>query len=136
MLLGKSDVSAREAHYFYLQYKLQAVRSGPWKLALVPQIFSMGMMNNPKGETHPGLRLYNLAKDVGETTNVADQNPEVVTKLKTLADQRNAAFCNDSSSGPGIRPHGMVDNPQPLYPMAPEAMKKGKNGNKSADDHE
>jgi hypothetical protein len=46
-----------------------AVRKGDWKLlkvALLP------------GKTE----LFNLAKDPGETTNVADQNPEIVKDLE------------------------------------------------------
>ena len=35
--------------------------------------------------TYPGgINLFNLETDIGETTNVADQNPEVVQELLTL----------------------------------------------------
>lgn len=34
-----------------------------------------------------GLELYNVRDDIGETTNVAAANPEVVKKLEALAEQ-------------------------------------------------
>ena len=121
LLLGQTNASAREAHYYYLGYQLQAVRSGPWKLALCPQIFSMGVKTG--GVTNSGLRLYNLATDIGETTDVAAQHPDVVKRLKALADQEAVTLCNGTNGGPGVRPPGRVTDPKPLYPMAP---KKGK----------
>ena len=130
LLLGKSKVSAREAHYYYKAYDLQAVRSGPWKLALKPQVFSGGI--NDDGESKPGLRLYNLDTDIGERTDVAAQNPEVVKRLKALADNMAASLCDGSPKGPGVRPSGRVENHTPLYPM--EA--RGKKGKKAAEESE
>ncbi len=129
LLLGQSDVSAREAHYYYLSYQLQAVRSGPWKLALKPQGYSMGFKEDAThhGESQPGLRLYNLATDIGEITNVAAQYPKVVEKLKALADQEAASLCAGSPKGPGVRPPGRVENPQFLYPVKPGISEKRKN---------
>jgi arylsulfatase A-like enzyme len=47
-----------------------AIRKGPWKLV--------------KYATLPGkTELFDLARDPGEKTNVADQNPEVVRDLET-----------------------------------------------------
>jgi len=136
LLLGQSDVSAREAHYYYLSYKLQAVRSGPWKLALGPQGYSMGYKEDAehRGVHTPGLRLYNLATDIGEQTNVAAQYPEVVKRLKTLADQEIATL-GDSPHGPGVRPPGRVANPEPLYPMIIK-QKTDKNAKQGANDEE
>ncbi len=122
LLLGQSDASPREAHYYYWKYELQAVRSGPWKLALRPQDYSLGMKTG--GVKTPGLRLYNLDTDIGERTNVTAQHPDVVARLKALADKEAATLCDDSSQGPGVRPPGRVAAPKPLYPMT---NKKGKN---------
>ena len=128
LLLGQSEVSAREAHYFYLGYKLQAVRSGPWKLALEPQEFSMGLKEDAEhqGEHAPGLRLYNLAADIGETTDVSAQHPDVVKKLKRLADNMANTLCDGSHKGPEVRPPGRVGNPQFLYTVKEGAVKKAK----------
>ena len=136
LLLGQSDVSPREAHFYYLAYKLQAVRSGPWKLALEPQGYSMGFKEDAThhGEHQPGLRLYNLATDIGETTDVSAQHPDIVQKLKALADHEAATLCDGSPKGPGVRPAGHVENAQPLYPMKPSALKKANAKNKANED--
>lgn len=119
LLLGESDVSPREAHFYYHHYNLDAVRSGPWKLALRPQPFSMGFEEDAKhqGVSEPGLRLYNLDTDIGETTDVSAQHPDVVEKLKLLADKQAATLCKEV----GVRPPGQVDEPKPLYPMEQKA---------------
>lgn len=116
LLLGQSNVSAREAQYYYAAYQLQAIRSGPWKLALRSQNYSAGITTG--GESKPGLRLYNLDTDISERTNVAAQHLEIVKKLKMLADHEAATLCDGSANGPGVRPPGRVDNPKPLYPMS------------------
>jgi arylsulfatase A len=128
ILFGQSDVSAREAHYFYLNYKLQAVRSGPWKLALGPQAYSMGFKETATayGESKPGLRLYNLDTDRGEKTDVAAQHPEIVARLKALADHQESVLSNGSPQGPGVRPAGRVTKQQFLYPVNEETLKKAK----------
>jgi hypothetical protein len=58
-------------------------------------------------------QLYNLEADIGESKNVADANPEVVTRLQALADATKADLGADGS-GPGVRPLGKVANPLPL----------------------
>lgn len=127
LLLGKTDRSPREAHFYYQGYKLQAIRSGPWKLALGPQEYSMGFKENEKqyGERTPGLRLYNLETDIGETTSVAEAHPDEVKKLMELADKQKLTL-GDGPKGTGVRPPGEVKDPQPLYPMTTLPEKKGK----------
>src|SRR5262245_27272502 len=70
VLFGKSKESQREAHYYFAGYNLQAVRQGPWKLAIAPQRDAADQTTAEASRTNP--RLYNLDKDIGETTNVAD----------------------------------------------------------------
>ena len=118
LLMGRTDISPREAHFYYSDYRLEAVRSGPWKLAIKPQRFAMGYKEDleRQGVHEPGLRLYNLQRDLGEQTNVAAEFPEVVQKLKRLADKQAATLC-DGPARAGVRPPGKVKNPKPLYPM-------------------
>jgi arylsulfatase A len=127
-------VSARAAHFYFQAYRLQAVRSGPWKLALEPQGFSMGFTETPErhGESQPGLRLYNLQTDIGETTNVAAQHPDVVQRLKAMADHEAAILCDGSPKGPGVRPAGYVENPQFLYPVKESAKQRAKKARATA----
>ena len=103
-------------------YTLQAVRSGPWKLALSPQNYGMGFKETAElhGESKPGLRLYNLDQDPGEKNDLSGQHPDEVQRLKAFADEQNRVFCNNSPKGPGIRPAGVVENPQYIYPVIPK----------------
>jgi arylsulfatase A-like enzyme len=116
LLLGKTKDSPRGAHYYFSQYKLQAVRQGPWKLALVPQNETMGRPVEPDAQTS-APRLYNLDREIGEKTNVAEANPEVVAKLTFLADAMSKEI--GDSNPTARRPAGKVINPTMLYPAEP-----------------
>jgi arylsulfatase A-like enzyme len=113
VLFGTSKDSPREAHYYFSGYTLQAVRQGPWKLAIVSQPDSLGKGKADEPRTNP--RLYNLDRDIGETTNVADKHPDVVEKLHTLATKMNDEI--GGAKPKARRPAGVVTNPKPLYPI-------------------
>lgn len=79
LLLGKEGAtSPHDAFYYFSRNELQAVRSGDWKL-------------------HRKNRLYNLRDDIGEQTNVAKENPEVVKRLSELMNKFNAEL-NDPAN--------------------------------------
>jgi len=84
-----------DTFYYYRGFKLEAVRSGPWKLHLAK------------------TELYNLDSDIGEAANVAAANEDVVAKIKVLAEKMKDDLGLDGI-GPGCRPLGKVDNPKPL----------------------
>ena len=105
VLFGTSKESPREAHYYFAGYNLQAVRQGPWKLALAAQ---------PGTADGTPPRLYNLNTDIGEKTDVAAQHPDVVGKLKALAAKMDAEIGGKAPSA--RRPAGTVTNPRTLYP--------------------
>ena len=113
LLLGDSKQSPREAHYYFKGYKLEAVRQGPWKLAMASQNETMGRSVSDDAKI-PGPRLYNLDEEIGERTDVAAQHPETVAKLTALAEKMKADI--GKADGPASRPAGKVQNPQPLYP--------------------
>lgn len=123
VLLGKAEKSTREAWYYYKGTQLKAVRSGPWKLALGPQTLGMGIRQHDHDLQEKGVRLYNLDKEIGEVTNVADGNPDVVARLRKLADKMIADI-GSGKAGPGVRPAGVVQNPVMLYPTKPLAPRK------------
>jgi len=123
ILLGQSKESAREAHYYFSGYNLRAVRQGRWKLALVPQPEGNNIKKGPK--TGDGLRLYDLDAEIGEQTDVAAQHPEVVVKLKALADKMSAEIGGTSPTA--RRPAGEVKGAKTLYPTidyVPNDVKK------------
>jgi arylsulfatase A-like enzyme len=125
LLLGKSKASPREAHYYFQGYNLQAVRQGPWKLAIAAQPQTMGKGVSDDAKITP--RLYNLDAEIGEQTNLADKQPAIVAKLQALAAKMNAELGGASPSA--RRPPGVVENPVTLYPTeapAPKAKKADK----------
>lgn len=102
-----------DALYFYWGYELHAVRSGKWKLHLphpAKEIPVPGQGGQP-GASKPiqvPLSLFDLEKDAGETTNVADQHPESVRQLMKFV-ARARADLGDSLlklEGKNVRPAG------------------------------
>ena len=91
VLEGKSEDPPSEVLYFYWNDGLEAVRAGKWKLHL-PHSYTSVI--TPGSDGKPGkltekttpIALFDLESDRGETTNVADQNPDVVTRLKAIAE--------------------------------------------------
>lgn len=68
-----------------------AYRKGDWKLALYPdreyQVFELdgeGLVKSPLEEIwlKKGLVLFDLSEDVGETTNLIDQHPDIAEAMK------------------------------------------------------
>ena len=112
LLGGQTTASPHEALFYFNGLKLEAVRSGPWKLAIAPQ--GTGL---PKGAAEPvkhtGSRLYNLDSDIGELTDLAAQHRDVVARLQKYVQQLDADL-GVTGEGPGVRPPGRVANPQPL----------------------
>ncbi len=82
MLTGKSK-SLRDEVYYYRGTRLMAIRKGPWKAHFMTQESYTG--NNKLSEHDPPI-LHNLEVDPGENWNVAEQNPEVIEKLKKAAE--------------------------------------------------
>ena len=106
-----------EALYFYWGNELQGIRAGKWKLHF-PHSYST-LAGRPGGSGGKPAKLqqertvealYDLEKDVGETTNVAAQHPEVVARLKALADQARDALGDSAQKkkGKGVRPAGQL----------------------------
>ena len=95
--------SPHEAFFFYQADRLNAVRSGPWKL-------HVGCDGQPVRE------LYNLDDDVGETRNVIDSHTDVAARLEKLIDacREDLGDSMTGAKGANRRPAGHVDNPQPL----------------------
>ncbi|MCE9519070.1 MAG: sulfatase [Verrucomicrobia bacterium] len=116
ILFGKTTQSPREAHYYFSGYHLQAVRQGPWKLALASQNETMGRPASPDAATN-APRLYHLDNDIGEKTDVAAANPEVVAKLTAFAEAMSREI--GGSNPAARRPAGKVENPTMLYSAKP-----------------
>lgn len=96
LLAGEAGAKSPHEHFFYFRgFKLEAVRSGNWKLHLA------------KGE------LFDLAADIGESTNVAAGHPDVVKRLREVAGTMKDDLGVDEV-GPGCRPLGKVEDARPI----------------------
>ena len=109
VLLGQSTGQVHPAHFYFQGVNLQAVRSGPWKLAVARQPGATGNTNAP-----PVPRLYNLDSDIGEQRDVAAENPRVVKRLQKLWSEMDQDL-GATKAGPGVRPAGRVEDPTGLW---------------------
>jgi len=128
LLFGKTKESQREAHYYFAGYNIQAVRQGPWKLAIAAQPRSMGQNTDPDASGN-APRLYNLDQEIGEQTNLAAKHPEVVAKLQSLAAKMTAEIGGKEPTA--RRPAGVVENPKTLYPTE-DGAPRGKQAKQAA----
>ena len=91
--LMRGTPNAKTPHEAFYHYdgghRLAAVRSGSWKL-MFPQSYNSplpgeGGLPGKGQQKHIELSLFDLANDLGETTNVAAQHPEIVDRLQAFA---------------------------------------------------
>ena len=122
ILSGQSKDSPHEAICYFLAGSLRAVRSGSWKLAIADQKKRIEKGGEAAASVQ-SLRLYNLDRDIGETTDVAAQNPDVVKRMQALIAEMDADLGIDrpakDKSASGIRPAGRVGNPKHLLMRVP-----------------
>jgi arylsulfatase A len=103
-VLTGSAKSPHEAFFYHRGNKLEAVRSGRWKLHLA--LAQGRVRGRGKGASAPAL--YDLEADISEKTNVLPDHPEVAERLRAYV----AAFEKDLAQN--SRPAAFVDDPKPL----------------------
>ncbi|MCX6898107.1 MAG: sulfatase [Verrucomicrobia bacterium] len=112
LLSGESKQTPHDVFYYFRGFKLEAVRSGPWKLHL--GVAAPKAKAKAKAQAQPSEpQLYNLDTDIGESANVAKENPDMVKKLQSLAERIKDDLGLDGV-GPGCRALGRVPEPKPL----------------------
>jgi len=85
-LTGEQSGTPHEALYWRFGPQV-AIRKGNWKLVKGSRSEGLGSVNLRQKGSIEGAKLYNLAEDIGEQTNLADKYPE---KVKELAAAWNA----------------------------------------------
>lgn len=111
LLFGQPDaVSPHEAFYYYYMDQFQAVRSGVWKLYL-PVKRRRGAGFAPEASPEA---LYNLAHDIGEQHECSAAHPDIVARLRGLAERARQEIGDVGRPGPRSRPAGWVEKAQPL----------------------
>jgi hypothetical protein len=115
LLLGQTQESPREAQYYFSGNALQAVRAGPWKLAITRQ--NEGRRDAAASTNTPAPfkpALYHLDTDIGERTDVATQHPDVVERLQKLIAKMDTDL-GTNKPGSGVREPGRVTKPVGLW---------------------
>lgn len=113
VLSAEPSAAGHEVFYYFRGFRLEAVRSGPWKLHFVSRQTATNAKNR-KASQNPNAQpaLYNLENDIGEKDNVYEMNPEIVAQLQAIADAVEADLGTEKI-GPGCRELGRVPHPEP-----------------------
>ena len=78
--MGKTDQSLREEFLHYTsQGKLEGLRQGDWKLLVKTPRQNR---NAQQQASNTQIMLFNLKSDLSETSNVAEEHPKIVQRLK------------------------------------------------------
>ena len=106
LLLGQTKESPRERPILFQRQPPPGRAPGPWKLAIAPQREQNRPAGQPKPLSKPPFpKLYNLDTDIGETTDVAAEHPDVVKRLQK-AGRGDGCRSGRKGKGPGVRPPG------------------------------
>lgn len=105
----------REPFFFMIGGNINAVRSGRWKL----HTRRRGARFHDSDEV---LELYDLVADIGETIDVAADNPATVAEMMALIETARADLGDEllGIEGAGVRPIGISNDPKPLTTYDPD----------------
>ena len=120
--LLSGDPKAKNPHdayfFYYEDNQLQSVMSGQWKLQLPHTYRTLagqpgGRDGTPAAYQQRKLEapeLYDLDNDIGEATNLAGQNPDMVKRLEALAEQARVELGDSLTkrTGKGVRAPGRI----------------------------
>ncbi len=111
LLMGKEPPNYSRGFLYWSGRRLSAVRGGKWKLVFpgsytVWEVGGGGLPGHERLSETIELSLFNLDTDVGETTNVIDQYPNVVARLQKFAGSARLDLGDGQTSGRGVRPLG------------------------------
>lgn len=120
------QANSEKAYFYYLRVHLQAVRYGNWKLHLVrdkrpPGAAPFSLNRHIAAVDRIGFEepfLVDLANDIGETTNVAEDHPWAVKHLLGLAEAMREDLGDFDRVGKNMRFFDPID-PRPSKPPVP-----------------
>lgn len=98
LLSPNTAKTPHEQFYYYHGQRLDALRSGPWKLW--PERGAQA------------AQLYNLEADPAESNNLAEQNPDVVRALLEEIQLARRTLGDSNTAGAALRPRGEVADAQ------------------------
>lgn len=117
LLFGQPGAkSPYEAFFFYQQNRLNAVRSGIWKLKFKTTLADENTFSRWQNPNTPiPQALYNLFQDPGEQKSVLKDHPDIVARLQALADKDRDDLGDEREhkTARNTRPVGETDKPTP-----------------------
>ncbi len=126
LMMGRVKESGRDSFFYYLCNTLEAARVGDWKLHVAKPRVSRASEEVTKDKaTIPAplidddeevKELYNLAEDPGESRNVYDRHPDVVSMIKgrIQACREDLGDAFTGTRGRNVRAIGKVEHARPL----------------------
>jgi arylsulfatase A-like enzyme len=111
---AEGAASPYEALFYYRRRQLQAVRWGDWKYHLpLKQTHPNWTSPQPTGKGREE-KLVNLKSDLKETTDVSQQNPDVMKRMEELVKQATARLGNDDRQGSEQREANTLESSSPM----------------------
>ena len=110
IMFGETEASSPyDALFYYLMNDLRAVRCGKWKLHVYTDPETQRVLDDQ-------YELYDLENDIGEQTNLAGEEPDIVSQLAGRLQECREDLGDASTgvAGQNCRPVGKVDSPRPL----------------------
>lgn len=124
------DINLDRPYFYYQHEEIRAVRLGKWKLHLPHNPDSEALAYTkwprhiaPADQIHFDKNtLYNLERDIGETTDVADAHPEIVAQLLAQLEWAKKDIGDVGVRGENARPLGGEPylTPNDLIPDIPQ----------------
>ena len=118
---GEITRAAETPFYYYNCENLQAVRVGDWKLHVPRTAEQIPWWGRSKQKPIDTPRLFNLATEPGEKTDVAAQHPERVSQMMKLAEETRQKLGEFGERGSEQRPTGT------LFPEVPILSNQAQN---------
>ena len=117
---GESTTSPHEAYFYYYHVnELHGVRYNNWKMYFPHKYRTLngrpggkdGFPANYEYNTMEQIELYDLSNDISETINVVAEHPDIVEKIKSLADAKRKELGDSlyDMEGIGTRPIGKIE---------------------------
>ncbi len=118
LIVGEDGAkSPHEAYFYYYGSQLQAMRMGRWKLHFPHGYRTMsgrpggaGGIPNKYDQAKIELSLFDLENDIAESTDLKEQQPEVLARMRRLADTMREDLGDGKNLGSGRRGPGRLED--------------------------
>ena len=103
LMFEEEEATGRDTFLYFFKDNIDAIRSGKWKLHV-------------RKRDQEVQELYDLEADIGETSNLYDQHPEVVKELEAKLQACREDIGDEAvgMEGTNCRPIGQIDDPDTL----------------------